>query len=99
MQGGWSQKAFLRSVVLSRTYRLSSANEAAAMKLDPENKLYWRMNSQRLDAEALRDFLLAISGELTRDSGGPALTVAWDLGGTKLTSITAADHVWSAVAA
>jgi hypothetical protein len=50
--------------VLSRTYRLSSANEAAAMKLDPENKLYWRMNSQRLDAEALRDFLLAISGEL-----------------------------------
>ena len=75
MQGGWSQKAFLRSLVLSRTYRLSSANEAAAMKLDPENKLYWRMNRQRLDAEALRDSLLAISGELTRDSGGPALVL------------------------
>lgn len=75
MQGGWSQKAFLRSVVLSRTYRLSSANQAAAMKLDPENKLYWRMNRQRLDAEAMRDSLLAISGELTRDSGGPALVL------------------------
>jgi hypothetical protein len=75
MQGGWSQKAFLRSLVLSRTYRLSSANEAAAMKLDPENKLYWRMNRQRLDAEAMRDSLLAISGELTRDSGGPALVM------------------------
>ncbi len=75
MQGGWSQKAFLRSLVLSRTYRLSSANEAAAMKLDPENKLYWRMNRQRLDAEAMRDSLLAISGELTRESGGPALVM------------------------
>jgi hypothetical protein len=75
MQGGWSQKAFLRSLVLSRTYRLSSANAVAAMKLDPENKLYWRMNRQRLDAEAMRDSLLAISGELTRDSGGPALVM------------------------
>jgi hypothetical protein len=45
------------------------------MKLDPENKLYWRMNRQRLDAEAMRDSLLAISGELTRDSGGPALVM------------------------
>ncbi len=75
MQGGWSQKAFLRALVLSRTYRLSSANAVAAMKLDPENKLYWRMNRQRLDAEAMRDSLLAISGELTRDSGGPALVM------------------------
>lgn len=75
MRDGWSQKSFLRALVLSRTYRLSSANEAAAMKFDPENKLYWRMNRQRLDAEALRDSLLAISGELTRDSGGPALVM------------------------
>jgi hypothetical protein len=75
MQGGWSQKAFLRSLVLSRAYRLSSSNDALAMKLDPENKLFWRMNRQRLDAEALRDSMLAISGELTRDSGGPALVL------------------------
>jgi hypothetical protein len=75
MQGGWSQKQFLRSLVLSRTYRLSSANNVAAMKLDPENKLLWRMNRQRLDAEAMRDTLLAISGELIRDSGGPALVL------------------------
>ena len=75
MQGGWSQKTFLRSLVLSRTYRLGSPNEATAMKLDPENKLYWRMNRQRLDAEALRDSMLAASGELIRDSGGPALVL------------------------
>ncbi len=75
MQGGWSQKAFLRALVLSRTYRLSSANDAAAMKLDPENKLLWRMNRQRLDAEAMRDSMLSISGGLTRESGGPALVL------------------------
>ncbi|MBX7207232.1 MAG: PSD1 and planctomycete cytochrome C domain-containing protein [Verrucomicrobiaceae bacterium] len=85
MQGGWSQKQFLRSLVLSRTYRLSSRNgdlqsptaveNRRSSELDPENKLYWRMNRQRLDAEALRDSLLAISGELARDSGGPALVM------------------------
>ena len=75
MRGGWSQKAFLRSLVLSRAYRLSSSNDALAMKLDPENKLFWRMNRQRLDAEAMRDSMLAISGELTRESGGPALVL------------------------
>lgn len=75
MRGGWSQKAFLRSLVLSRAYRLSSSNDAPAMKLDPENKLFWRMNRQRLDAEAMRDSMLAISGELVRDSGGPALVL------------------------
>jgi hypothetical protein len=75
MRGGWSQKAFLRSLVLSRAYRMSSSNDALAMKLDPENKLFWRMNRQRLDAEAMRDSMLAISGELARDSGGPALVL------------------------
>jgi hypothetical protein len=75
MQDGWSQKAFLRALVLSRTYRMSSANDPAAMQRDPENKLYWRMNRQRLDAEALRDALLAVSGELTRNGGGPALVL------------------------
>jgi len=75
MQGGWSQKAFLRSLVLSRAYRLSSSNDALAMKLDAENKLFWRMNRQRLDAESMRDSMLAISGELSRESGGPALVL------------------------
>jgi hypothetical protein len=75
MQEGWSQKKLLRALVLSRTYRLSSANDPEALLRDPENKLYWRMNRQRLDAEALRDSLLAVSGELTRESGGPALVL------------------------
>ena len=77
MRDGWSQKTFLRSLVLSRAYRLSSSNDTLAMKLDPENKLFWRMNRQRLDAEAMRDSMLAISGELTRGSGGPALVMEY----------------------
>lgn len=75
MKAGWSQKAFLRALVLSRTYGLSSANDTASTKIDNENKLFWRMNRQRLDAEALRDAMLAISGELVRESGGPALVL------------------------
>jgi hypothetical protein len=54
---------------------MGSANEALAMKTDPENKLLWRMNRQRLDAEAIRDALLAVSGELKLDSGGPSLVL------------------------
>jgi len=75
VQNGWSQKQLIRSLVLSRTYRLSSANDAAAMKVDPDNRLLWRMHRQRLDAEVLRDQLLAVSGELKPSVGGPALVL------------------------
>jgi hypothetical protein len=75
MNGDWSQKALLKALVLSRSYRLSSASDTAGTNIDPENKLFWRMHRQRLDAEAMRDSMLAISGELTRDSGGPALVL------------------------
>ena len=75
MQNGWSQKQLIRSLVLSRTYRLSSTNDATAMQVDPDNRLLWRMNRGRLDAEAIRDSLLAVSGELIRSNGGPALVL------------------------
>ena len=75
MENGWSQKQLLRALVLSRTYRLSSSNIAPAHTADPTNKTYWRMNRQRLDAEALRDSLLSVSEELVRESGGPALVL------------------------
>ncbi len=75
MKNGWSQKQLIRSIVLSRTYRMGSANHAEAMNKDPDNRLLWRMNRQRLDAESLRDGLLAVSGELKPSSGGPALVL------------------------
>jgi hypothetical protein len=75
INNGWSQRQLIRSLVLSRTYRLSSINDAVAMQVDPDNRLLWRMNRQRLDAEVLRDQLLAVSGELRPSHGGPALVL------------------------
>ena len=73
IQSGWSQKQLIRELVLSRAYCMSSANNATAAAKDPDNRLLWRMNRQRLDAEAIRDSMLAISSKLAPSSGGPAL--------------------------
>ncbi|MBU6303513.1 MAG: DUF1549 domain-containing protein [Verrucomicrobia bacterium] len=69
MQEGWSQKKLIRTLALSRAYRLSSEDAAA----EPENKLLTRMNRQRLDAESIRDAMLVASGRLAAPSGGPGL--------------------------
>ena len=73
VSGGWSQKRLIRQLVLSRVYRMSGAHDRRAAAADPDNRLLWRMNRQRLDAEALRDALLAVSGKLVRSGGGAAL--------------------------
>ena len=73
VQDGWSQKRLIRSLVLSRTYRMSSAHDQRAHAADPDNRLLWRMSRRRLDAESLRDGLLAVSGQLRMSQGGPAL--------------------------
>ena len=61
---GWSVKQLIRSIVLSRTYQLSSAHDSAAGESDPDNRLLWRATPRRLDAEAIRDAMLAASGQL-----------------------------------
>ena len=73
VRSGWSQKQLIRSLVLSRTYRLDSVHDDRASLVDPENRLLWRMNRFRLDAEALRDAMIFVSGKLTSSSGGPAM--------------------------
>ena len=60
----WSFKQMIREIVSSRAYQLSSEHNDEAFRADPENRLLWRMNRRRLDVEALRDSLLAISGQL-----------------------------------
>jgi hypothetical protein len=60
----WSFKRMIREIVLSHTYQLGVENREEAFRIDPENRLLWRMNRRRLDVEALRDSLLAISGQL-----------------------------------
>ena len=81
---GWSQKRLIRSLVLSRAYRMGSAHDEVAMQKDPENRLLWRMNRQRLDAEAIRDAMLAISGTLAPSEGGPALPLEYPVNVTSL---------------
>lgn len=75
MKNGWSQKQLIRAIVLSRVYRVSSINDSLSNKVDPDNRLLWRMHRLRLDAEAIRDSTLAISGELIESHGGPALVL------------------------
>jgi hypothetical protein len=64
MADGWSVKKLVRSLVLSHTYQLSSAYDAKSFKADPDNVLLWRASERRLDAEAIRDAMLAVSGNL-----------------------------------
>jgi hypothetical protein len=60
----WSLKKLIRSIVRSRVYRLSSMHDAADYAVDPSNKYLWRMERRRLDAEEIRDAMLAASGQL-----------------------------------
>jgi Protein of unknown function (DUF1553)/Protein of unknown function (DUF1549)/Planctomycete cytochrome C/EF-hand domain pair len=66
-ENGWSVKKLIRTLVLSRAYQLSSAFDEKNFEADPDNVLVWRMPKRRLEAEALRDAMLALSGRLDRD--------------------------------
>lgn len=68
---GWSVKELQRLIVLSATYRQSSQPQAEAMKTDAGSRLLWRFPPQRLEAEELRDTILAVSGKLDLRMGGP----------------------------
>ncbi len=68
---GWSLKWLHRELVLSATYRQSSAFDAAKFAIDPDNRLLWRANRRRLDVEAWRDAMLATVGRLNLAVGGP----------------------------
>lgn len=66
-----SLKHLHRLIVTSATYRQSSVEGRGSRAADFENKLFWRMNRSRLDAESFRDAVLAVSGRLDRTLGGP----------------------------
>ena len=72
---GWSVKAMHRLLMLSSTYQMSSSQNARGVKVDPENRLQWRAGVRRLEAEEIRDALLAVSGLLDREMGGSMLHV------------------------
>jgi len=60
----WSVKKLVREIVLSRAYQTASSHSTANAKLDPDNTLFWKMNQRRLDAESMRDGMLATAGQL-----------------------------------
>lgn len=60
----WSVKDLIREIVTSRAYRMSSDYDAVAFAKDPENRFLWRATPRRLDAESLRDAILAVSGQI-----------------------------------
>jgi len=73
VEQGWSVKKLQRQILLSRTYRQSSAVRADAEKIDPQDKLLWAFPRQRLEAEQIRDSLLQASGLLEDKLGGPSV--------------------------
>jgi hypothetical protein len=72
---GWSIKKLHRLIMLSSTYQQSSDNNPVSEKIDPGNQLYWRMNRQRLEFEAMRDTFLDVSGKLDLTMGGHAVDI------------------------
>jgi hypothetical protein len=74
MEHGWQLKRLHRAIVLSRTYAMDSVHPRGALyaQHDPENRRLWRMNRRRLEAEAVRDAMLAASGQLSARLGGPS---------------------------
>ena len=78
VRGGWRVKALIRNLMTSSVYRQASwrprgMDRALAMSQDSENRLLWRMRLRRLDAEAIRDSVLAVSGRLDRGMSGPPI--------------------------
>jgi hypothetical protein len=69
IEGGWSIKHMHRLIMLSRAYQLASAGQPENSRTDPNNLWLWKFPRRRLDAESLRDALLAVSGELDRTTG------------------------------
>jgi len=64
VDNGWSIKKTIREIALSRAYRMSASHQAKNFKTDPDNRFYWRMNRRRLEVEAIRDAMLAVSGQI-----------------------------------
>lgn len=74
-KNGWSVKSLIRDLVLSRTYRMSSERHDESDRKDPTNELFHRANIRRLQGEAVRDGILAVSGRLDRTQFGPPVPV------------------------
>ena len=76
VEDGWSIKKLHRRIMLSRAYRQGAIENEKSRELDPENELLWRMPRRRLEMEAMRDSMLAVSDELDTQMGGRPIDFA-----------------------
>ncbi|OYW24445.1 MAG: hypothetical protein B7Z55_02160 [Planctomycetales bacterium 12-60-4] len=81
VRSGWSVKHIQRLIVLSSTYRQSSKIDPNAAARDRDNRFLWRYPSRRMEAEAIRDSMLAVTGELNLQMGGPGFNFFQSRGG------------------
>jgi mono/diheme cytochrome c family protein len=73
---GWSIKSMHREIMLSNAYQMSTAHNPQGASIDPENRLLWRMNRRRLEAEEVRDAILAVAGQIDYAMSGTLLANA-----------------------
>ena len=78
IEHGWSLKHLHRRILTSTAWRQSSYRRPSGEAIDAENQFYWRKSLQRVDAEILRDSMLAVSGNLDLRLFGPPVAVAED---------------------
>jgi mono/diheme cytochrome c family protein len=71
VERGWSVKTMHRLMLTSDAYQMSSRDIPANVAIDPENRFFWRMPRQRVEAETMRDLILASAGTLDLTMGGP----------------------------
>jgi len=71
VKADWSLKALHRRIVTSRTYQLASSDDPVSLTADPDNRFLWKHARQTLDAESVRDAMLAVGGRLDRTRPGP----------------------------
>ena len=74
IKNGWSIKALHREILLSSAYQMSTAYNEQATRVDPENRLLWRMNRRRMEAGVIRDSLLFVGDDLDFGQGGPVIS-------------------------
>jgi hypothetical protein len=94
VENGWSVKKLHRLIVLSNTYQQSSENQVKAAEADPDNKLLWRYSRRRMEAEAIRDSMLSITGLLNSQMGGPGVYPPVPAGTLSELSATAVAGGW-----
>ena len=85
---GWDQKRLHRMILTSTVYQQSARRTPELDAVDPENRLLARANLRRLEAEAVRDFILATTGDLNLESGGPSIPVTTNAEGKVVIGLT-----------